>query len=92
MVEVEIIPSGSLHTRGWEVSTPSWAKPTIWLPINVGCLAKVLPLGGPTWMNELVIVLQEIDDVPKKSYRVVGRFGETVLPYYALDVQLYQTK
>lgn len=89
---VDIIPSGSLQTSGWEISTPDWAKPTIWLPVDVGCLAKVLPLGGPTWMNELVIVLQEIDDIPKKSYRVAGRFGETVLPYYALDVQSYKSE
>lgn len=41
-------------------------------------------------MNELVVILEEIKQSNSKySYRVAGRRGETTLPYYALDVQVY---
>lgn len=86
-----LIPSSSLHE--WKIEVPSWAQPTAWLPIESGCLARVLPIAGPLWMNELVMILEEIKIKDTKhsykSYRVVGRRGETTLPYYALDVQVY---
>ncbi|NBP03151.1 MAG: hypothetical protein EBU90_24205 [Proteobacteria bacterium] len=83
-----IIPSSSLGE--WKVETPSWAQPTVWLPVEVGCLARVLPIGGPIWMNELVVVLEEMKvNGTKFAYRVAGRLGETTLPYYALDIQMY---
>jgi len=83
-----LIPSSSLHE--WKVDVPSWAQPTVWLPIEVGCLARVLPIAGPLWMNELVVILEEVKIKDTKySYRVAGRRGETTLPYYALDVQVY---
>lgn len=88
---VNIIPSGSLETSGWDVKVPAWAQPTNWMPIDVGCLAKVLPLGGPIWMNELVIVLEIIEgDQTTKTCRVAGRMGEAIFPYYALDIQSYK--
>ena len=41
-------------------------------------------------MNELVVILEEVKIKDTKySYRVAGRRGETTLPYYALDVQVY---
>jgi len=84
-----IISSGSLNQDDFGV--PHWAKPTIFFPIDVGCLARVLPIGGPTWANELVIVLEVVETVQQKKflnrYRVFGRLGETTLPQYALDAQ-----
>lgn len=89
-----IISSGSLSQDDFGI--PHWAKPTIFFPIDVGCLARVLPIGGPTWANELVIVLEVVESgsnftaQQKKflnRYRVFGRLGETTLPQYALDVQ-----
>jgi hypothetical protein len=90
---MNIIPSGSLESSGWDIKIPDWARPTTRIPIDVGCLAKVLPLGGPTWMNELVIVLEIIESgQSRKTYRVAGRLGEATFPYYALDVQSYEHK
>ena len=83
-----LIPSSSLHE--WSVKIPTWAQPTVWLPVETGCLARVLPIGGPLWMNELVVVLEEVNfSGTKSAYRVAGRLGETILPYYALDIQGY---
>ena len=88
-----IIPSGSLESSGWDIKVPDWAQPTTWIPIDVGCLAKVLPLGGPVWMNELVIVLEVIEsEQSTRTYRVAGRLGEAMFPYHALDVQSYKRK
>jgi len=84
-----IISSGSLSQDDFGI--PHWAKPTIFFPIDVGCLARVLPIGGPTWANELVIILEVLEAVQQKKflnqYRVFGRLGETTLPQYALDIQ-----
>lgn len=84
-----IISSGSLNQDA--IGIPHWAKPTIFFPIDVGCLARVLPIGGPTWANELVIVLEVVETAQQKNflnrYRVFGRLGETTLPQYALDAQ-----
>jgi len=44
LMKSAVIPSGSLNFG--DVTLPHWAKPTIYLPIDVGCLAKVLSLGG----------------------------------------------
>ena len=86
-----LIPSGSLEDG--EISIPSWARPTMWMPIEVGCLAKVLPLGGPLWMDELVVIVGVIDQHDMKpTYRVVGSKGYAVLPYYALEIKSYPDK
>ncbi|NBV84648.1 hypothetical protein EBR57_11140 [bacterium] len=83
-----LIPSGSLDDD--EIDVPSWSRPTTWLPIEIGCLAKVLPLGGPIWMNELVVIIEAINYAGSKpSYKVMGRLGYTVLPYYALEIKSY---
>lgn len=85
-----VISSGSLSFG--DVTLPHWAKPTVYLPIDIGCLAKVLPLGGSLWMNELVIVLEIVDrHRSAQMYKVFGRYGEAMFPHYALDVQAYQT-
>lgn len=85
-----VIPSGSLNNG--ELISPSWARPTKWLPLAVGSLARVLPLGGPTWMNELVIILEIVKgDVSTPLYRVYGRHGEAVFPYYSLDIQSHRS-
>lgn len=81
-----IIPSGSLEVD--VMAYPNWAKPTRWLPVEIGCLARILPLGGPVWMNELVLVIEIMKDCGSTQlYKVYGRHGEAVFPYYALDVQ-----
>lgn len=78
------------NISNWDVSIPEWAKPTKWMPIEKGCLAKILPIGGPTWMNELVVILEVIEvNNSKPVYRVIGRYGESIFPYYALDIQNY---
>lgn len=87
-----IIPSGSFSN---DLPTPSWAQPTVWWGIEVGSLARVLPLGGPDWSGELVLILSEgvrggKDLGPR--YQVMGRKGTIVLPYYALSVERYQKK
>jgi len=89
LMKSAVIPSGSLNFG--DVTLPHWAKPTIYLPIDVGCLAKVLPLGGSLWMNELVVVLEVIEQQKSvQLYKVFGRFGEAIFPHYALDVQSYK--
>jgi len=83
-----IFPSGSLESQGFSVTIPSWARPTIWMPIDIGCLARVLPTGGPLWMNELVIVLEIIENGQlEKTCLVMGRLGQTIFPFHVLDVQ-----
>lgn len=84
-----VIPSGSLDDKN--VSAPNWTKPMRWTYIDVGCLAKVSPLGGSLWMNELVIVIEAVPTIGAvQLYRVFGRHGETIFPYYVLDVQSHQ--
>lgn len=86
-----VIPSGSLAQD--EVSVPDWAKPTVFWPVEVGCLARVLPLSGLDWGGELVLVLEEALPVGGKlnpRYRVVGRLGTAVIPYFALQVEASQ--
>lgn len=88
-----VIPSGSFDSN--EMSVPSWAKPTVLWGIQVGCLARVLPLGGLMWSGELVVVLGEEPPGGARigpRYRVAGRKGITVLPYYALSVEGYASK
>lgn len=84
-----IIPSGSLGKDDFTI--PDWAKPTEWWGVEIGCLARVLPLGGEEWRGELVIVLAQIDekDSLKPTYKVVGKKGVNVFPYYALSVEGY---
>jgi hypothetical protein len=85
-----IIPSGSLESSSI-VGVPDWARPTAWWGIEIGCLARVLPLAGPEWCNELVIILHEEARSPRgaQQYRVIGRKGTIILPYYALSVEEY---
>lgn len=83
-----VIPSGSLDSS--EVTSPTWAKPTVYWPIHNGCLARVLRLSGLDWGGELVMVLDRVPPEGSKvhpRYRVVGRLGTTVLPYYALHAE-----
>lgn len=85
-----IIPSGSLVIS--EVSTPTWAQPTVWLGIEIGSLARVLSSGDPKWVNELVVILREEPRNTKERglrYVVVGRNGLTILPHYALSIERY---
>lgn len=89
-----IIPSGSLESSSI-VEAPDWARPTVWWGIEIGCLARALPLAGPEWCNELVVILYEEPRAQGKMgprYRVAGRKGTTILPYYALSVEEYHTK
>ena len=58
-----------------------------WWGIEVGCLARVSGIGGKEWKGELVIVLEEVFcPVPGfgPKYKVLGKKGTIVLPYYAL--------
>lgn len=83
-----VIPSGSFGANTLPI--PSWAKPTEWWGVEIGCLARVLPLGGPDWVNEIVLILGEESqgtDELGPRYRVIGRKGTIVLPYYALSVE-----
>lgn len=42
-------------------------------------------------MNELVIVIEAVPTIGAvQLYRVFGRHGETIFPYYVLDVQSHQ--
>jgi len=89
----KVIPSGSLGLN--ETSVPVWAKPTVWWGIQVGCLARVLPLGGLEWSGEIVVVLGEEPSNGGRvgpRYRVSGRKGITVLPYYTLSVEGYPSR
>jgi hypothetical protein len=89
-VVYSVIPSGSLAAD--EVSTPTWAQPTVWWGVEIGGLARVLPLGGPEWVDELVVILREESRNAKElgpRYVVAGRKGVTILPYYALSVERY---
>lgn len=58
-----------------------------WWGIEVGCLARVSAIGGREWKDELVVVLEEVFCPPNgfgPRYRVLGKKGTIVLPYYAL--------
>jgi len=42
-------------------------------------------------MNELMIVLEIIEgNQTTKTFRVAGRMGEAIFPYYTLDIQSYK--
>ncbi len=84
-----IIPSGSAGEQA--ISVPSWSRPIIWWGIEVGCLARVLPLGGPHWSGEIVLILSEEEPKRKQGprFKVIGRKGTTILPYYALSIERY---
>ena len=57
--------------------------------IAIGSLAVVMPLGGPMWLGEMVIILGVVGETVggHEIYRVYGRsIGEGRLIGYSLDV------
>lgn len=86
-----VIPSGSLNSD--IVTFPQWNNTSKHFSGSIGSLAHVLPLGGPIWMNELVIVLEIIQDRGLvQMCRVHGRHGEAVFPYHALFIHSTRSK
>lgn len=80
-----IYASGSIGN----LDVPLWARKVGWVPteISVGSMAIILPIGGPVWMGEIVIVIGEVKTMGGvRMYRVMGRKGETLMMKYALDI------
>lgn len=63
---------------------PDWAKPSIYVPIEIGCLARVLPYTGEEWSDEIVMVICK-EESYVDHYRVMGSMGVIVLPAYTLQ-------
>lgn len=80
-----IYPSGSIAN----LDIPAWARGALYKPIVIrsGAMAVILPIGGPIWVDEIVVVLEEVaTDGSVVMYRVWGRMGETLMMKYALDI------
>ena len=57
--------------------------------LQVGCLCRVLPLGGPEWVGKLVLIIEVIEAGAggRLIYRICDGVGfTTTLPYYALEL------
>ena len=80
-----IYPSGSIGN----LDIPYWARGPLYKPIVIraGSMAIILPVGGPVWMGEIVVVIEEVATSGGVAmYRVMGRKGETLMMKYALDI------